>query len=126
VLYDAIAGSNGFYNSPVDPGAHRNPVPPAAFGVWGLGFAEWEQKRTCRLGCLGCCRSVPGEMVHAPMAHAPCPASQRSATLPPLPLPAPSAAVRSLMNVPFTIPSNPDLEKEFIAQAAKQGMVGDP
>ncbi|KAI7844356.1 hypothetical protein COHA_002154 [Chlorella ohadii] len=51
VLYDAIAGSNGFYNSPVDP------------------------------------------------------------------------AVRSLMNVPFTIPSNPDLEKEFIAQAAKQGMI---
>lgn len=33
------------------------------------------------------------------------------------------AAVRSLMNVPFTIPSNPDLEKEFIAQAAKLGMV---
>ena len=30
------------------------------------------------------------------------------------------------MNVPFTIPSNPDLEKEFIAQAAKQGMVGHP
>ena len=28
------------------------------------------------------------------------------------------------MNVPFTIPSNPDLEKEFIAQAAKLGMVG--
>lgn len=27
------------------------------------------------------------------------------------------------MNVPFTIPSNPDLEKEFIAQAAKLGMV---
>ncbi|PRW58734.1 phosphoserine aminotransferase [Chlorella sorokiniana] len=51
ILYDAIAGSNGFYNSPVDP------------------------------------------------------------------------AVRSLMNVPFTIPSNPDLEKEFIAQAAKQGMI---
>jgi hypothetical protein len=22
VLYDAIAGSGGFYNSPVDPGAH--------------------------------------------------------------------------------------------------------
>lgn len=27
------------------------------------------------------------------------------------------------MNVPFTIPSNPDLEKEFISQAAKLGMV---
>ncbi|KAL4445818.1 hypothetical protein ABPG77_009017 [Micractinium sp. CCAP 211/92] len=51
VLYDAIAASNGFYNSPVDP------------------------------------------------------------------------AVRSLMNVPFTIPSNADLEKEFIAAAAKRGMI---
>ena len=51
VLYDAIAASNGFYSSPVDP------------------------------------------------------------------------AVRSLMNVPFTIPSNPDLEKTFIAEAAKLGMV---
>ena len=27
------------------------------------------------------------------------------------------------MNVPFTIPSNADLEKEFIAAAAKRGMV---
>ena len=27
------------------------------------------------------------------------------------------------MNVPFTIPSNSDLEKEFISQAAKRGMV---
>ena len=27
------------------------------------------------------------------------------------------------MNVPFTIPSSADLEKEFIAQAAKRGMV---
>lgn len=51
VLYDAIASSNGFYNSPVDP------------------------------------------------------------------------AARSQMNVPFTIPSNPDLEKEFISQAAKLGMI---
>jgi hypothetical protein len=33
------------------------------------------------------------------------------------------AAVRSHMNVPFTIPSNPELEKEFISQAAKHGMV---
>lgn len=33
------------------------------------------------------------------------------------------AAVRSLMNVPFTIPSSPELEKEFISQAAKNGMV---
>ena len=32
-------------------------------------------------------------------------------------------AVQSLMNVPFTIPSNPDLEKEFIAGAAAEGMV---
>lgn len=51
VVYDAIAGSGGFYQSPVDP------------------------------------------------------------------------AVRSLMNVPFTIPSNPDAEKAFIAEAAKQGLV---
>lgn len=51
VLYDTIAGSNGFYNSPVDP------------------------------------------------------------------------AVRSLMNVPFTIPKSADLEKEFVAEAAKAGMV---
>ena len=35
-------------------------------------------------------------------------------------------AARSLMNVPFTIPSNPDLEKEFISQAAKHGMVSVP
>lgn len=27
------------------------------------------------------------------------------------------------MNVPFTIPSNADLEKEFTAAAAKRGMV---
>ncbi|KAG7667436.1 hypothetical protein Ndes2526B_g02023 [Nannochloris sp. 'desiccata'] len=50
ILYDTIDGSNGFYNSPVDP------------------------------------------------------------------------AVRSLMNVPFTIPKSADLEKEFIAEAAKVGM----
>lgn len=50
-IYDAIAASNGFYNSPVDP------------------------------------------------------------------------SCRSLMNVPFTIPSSADLEKEFIAQAAKAGLV---
>ena len=51
ILYDTIASSSGFYNSPVDP------------------------------------------------------------------------AVRSLMNVPFTIPSNAEFEKEFIAGAAKVGMV---
>ncbi|KXZ53964.1 hypothetical protein GPECTOR_6g883 [Gonium pectorale] len=51
ILYDAIASSNGFYNSPVDP------------------------------------------------------------------------AVRSLMNVPFTIPSQPDLEKAFIKEAEKAGML---
>lgn len=51
VLYDAIAASNGFYNSPVDP------------------------------------------------------------------------AVRSAMNVPFTIPSSPDLEKAFIKEADKAGLV---
>lgn len=51
VLYDTIAQSNGFYNSPVDP------------------------------------------------------------------------AVRSLMNVPFTIPRSADLEKEFIAEASKARMV---
>lgn len=51
VVYDAINGSNGFYNSPVDE------------------------------------------------------------------------ACRSLMNVPFTIPSNPELEKSFVAEAAKLGMV---
>lgn len=32
-------------------------------------------------------------------------------------------AVRSLMNVPFTIPSSADLEKTFISEAAKRGMV---
>ena len=32
-------------------------------------------------------------------------------------------AVRSLMNVPFTIPSSPDLEKAFIKEADKLGMV---
>lgn len=32
-------------------------------------------------------------------------------------------AVQSLMNVPFTIPSNPDLEKEFISGAAAAGLV---
>eukprot|EP01026_Neomeris_dumetosa_P052016 TRINITY_DN4589_c0_g2_i3.p1 TRINITY_DN4589_c0_g2~~TRINITY_DN4589_c0_g2_i3.p1 ORF type:complete len:426 (-),score=60.41 TRINITY_DN4589_c0_g2_i3:357-1586(-) len=32
-------------------------------------------------------------------------------------------AVRSNMNVPFTIPSNPDLEKEFISEASKVGLV---
>jgi phosphoserine aminotransferase len=31
--------------------------------------------------------------------------------------------VRSLMNVPFTIPSNADLEKEFISAATAQGLV---
>ncbi len=31
-------------------------------------------------------------------------------------------AVRSLMNVPFTIPKSADLEKEFIAEATKAGM----
>lgn len=32
-------------------------------------------------------------------------------------------AARSLMNVPFTIPSNPDLEKAFIKEADKAGML---
>ena len=32
-------------------------------------------------------------------------------------------AVRSMMNVPFTIPSSPDLEKAFVAEAAAAGMV---
>lgn len=32
-------------------------------------------------------------------------------------------SVRSNMNIPFTIPSNPDLEKAFISEAAKLGMV---
>lgn len=32
-------------------------------------------------------------------------------------------AARSAMNVPFTIPSSPELEKEFIAGAAARGMV---
>ena len=51
IVYDAISGSDGFYNSPVD------------------------------------------------------------------------VACRSLMNVPFTIPSNAELEKSFVAEAAKLGMV---
>jgi phosphoserine aminotransferase len=33
------------------------------------------------------------------------------------------AAAQSLMNVPFTIPSNTDLEKEFISKAAAAGLV---
>ena len=33
-------------------------------------------------------------------------------------------AVRSFMNVPFTIPSKPDLEAVFIKEAAAKGMVG--
>lgn len=32
-------------------------------------------------------------------------------------------AVRSLMNVPFTIPGKPDLEKAFISEAAQNGMI---
>ena len=32
-------------------------------------------------------------------------------------------SVRSRMNVPFIIPSKPELEKEFVAEAAKLGMV---
>lgn len=31
-------------------------------------------------------------------------------------------AVRSLMNIPFTIPSKPELEDAFIKEAAKAGM----
>ena len=33
-------------------------------------------------------------------------------------------ANRSNMNVPFTIPRSQDLEKQFIAEATKQGLVG--
>ena len=33
------------------------------------------------------------------------------------------SAARSLMNVPFTIPAHPDLEKEFVAEASKEGLV---
>jgi len=32
-------------------------------------------------------------------------------------------AVRSLMNIPFTIPSKPELEKTFISEAAARGLV---
>jgi phosphoserine aminotransferase len=35
-------------------------------------------------------------------------------------------SVRSNMNIPFTIPSSPDLEKAFISEAAKLGLVGYP
>ena len=35
-------------------------------------------------------------------------------------------SVRSLMNVPFTIPSNPELEKAFVKETEKLGMVGFP
>ena len=34
-----------------------------------------------------------------------------------------SCLLRSLMNVAFTIPHNADLEKSFVSQAAKEGMV---
>ena len=30
---------------------------------------------------------------------------------------------RSRMNIPFTIPAHPELEKDFVAEAAKLGMV---
>ena len=33
------------------------------------------------------------------------------------------AAVRSLMNVPFTIPADPELEKAFVAEAAQLDLV---
>ncbi len=33
------------------------------------------------------------------------------------------AAVRSLMNIPFTIPSKPELEKTFVSEAAARGLV---
>lgn len=33
-----------------------------------------------------------------------------------------AAANRSLMNVPFTIPSNPDLEKKFVSEATAAGL----
>ena len=33
-------------------------------------------------------------------------------------------SVRSRMNVPFIIPSKPELEKEFVSEAVKLGMVG--
>lgn len=32
-------------------------------------------------------------------------------------------SVRSNMNIPFTIPSSPDLEKAFVSEASKQNMV---
>ena len=32
-------------------------------------------------------------------------------------------AVRSLMNIPFTIPSKPELEKTFVSEAAARGLV---
>ena len=35
-------------------------------------------------------------------------------------------AVRSLMNIPFTIPSKPELEKTFITEAAARGLVRCP
>jgi phosphoserine aminotransferase len=35
-------------------------------------------------------------------------------------------SVQSLMNVPFTIPSNPDLEKEFVKASSKAGLVRVP
>ena len=33
---------------------------------------------------------------------------------------------RSRMNIPFTIPAHPDLEKDFVAEAASLGMVRPP
>lgn len=132
MLYDAIAGSNGFYNSPVDPGARWDSWQA---GHWSMPCGINGSVHAAALRCAaavgnvlkhGCPRVAPRKaLMHLGPSGAPlCRCASLFLILTPSPpRTALCAAVRSLMNVPFTIPSNPDLEKEFIAQAAKLGMV---
>ncbi len=109
MLYDAIAASNGFYNSPVDPGAPCSGC--------RLGYPAPAAPFTCAYATPACSWSLQAVSPSAVLCLL-----EANANSLVLRCPAP-AAVRSLMNVPFTIPSNADLEKEFIAAAAKRGMV---
>ena len=104
LLYDAIEGSNGFFASPVNPKDRQAGHLTPALLAWALPPAKPDGRRPKRsiTAALHWCTGSAAE-----------PGAVADST----------SGRRSQMNVPFTIPASQELEKAFVAQATKEGMV---